>query len=42
MLILIPEPIQHNLSPYNSFYFGLFFKQSRKYSLSYVAVAITW
>ena len=39
----MPEPIQPKLSPYNSFYLGLFFMQSRKYSLSYVAVAVfTW
>ena len=38
--LLIPEPIYPKPSPYTSFYFGLFFMQSRKYSLSYVAVAI--
>ena len=40
ILFLIPEPIYPKPSPYNSFYFGLFFMQSRKYSLSYVTVAI--
>ena len=40
LLLILELIIKLKPSPYNSFYFGLFFMQSRKYSLSYVAVAI--